>query len=104
MTLVAISGAIAYSQWRSRVEAARSRKLPLGAGASNTTQVLMKFAAQVKMPPNEKSALAWAAFSFWNSEFKQVQATRRLLFAKRLLSETALPITDVAAASGAEPT
>lgn len=58
------------------VEAARSRKLPLGAGASNTTQVLMKFAAQVKMPPNEKSALAWAAFSFWNSEFKQVQATR----------------------------
>lgn len=31
---------------------------------------------------------------------QQVQATRRLLFAKRLLSETALPITDVAAASG----
>lgn len=31
---------------------------------------------------------------------QQVQATRRLLFAKRLLSETALPITDIAAASG----
>ncbi|HMV66684.1 MAG TPA: DUF4157 domain-containing protein, partial [Myxococcota bacterium] len=53
------------------VEAARSRDLPLGAGASNTTQVLMKFAAQVDLPPNEKSALAWAAFAFWNSEFKQ---------------------------------
>lgn len=31
---------------------------------------------------------------------QQVQATRRLLFAKRLLSETALPITEIAAASG----
>lgn len=31
---------------------------------------------------------------------QQVQATRRLLFAKQLLSETTLPITDVALASG----
>ena len=31
---------------------------------------------------------------------QQVQATRRLLFAKQLLSETALPITDIALASG----
>lgn len=30
----------------------------------------------------------------------QLQATRRLLFAKQLLSETALPITDIALASG----
>lgn len=58
------------------VKAARDRNLPLGAGASNTTDLLMIFADKVGLEPRLKEAIAWAAFIFWNKKFKQVQAVR----------------------------
>jgi hypothetical protein len=58
------------------VKAARARNLPMGAGPSNTTFALMNFASSVGLTGQEKEALAWAAFIYWNKKFKQVEATR----------------------------
>ncbi|HBB34641.1 MAG TPA: hypothetical protein DDZ80_19885 [Cyanobacteria bacterium UBA8803] len=58
------------------VKAARARNLPLGAGPSNTTDFLMVFAGLAGFSAQQKEALAWAAFVFWNHKFTQIQATR----------------------------
>lgn len=58
------------------VKAARARNLPLGAGASNTTDALMIFAGELELSSQHKEAIAWAAFIFWNKSFKQILAVR----------------------------
>jgi hypothetical protein len=58
------------------VQSARERQLPLGAGASNTTHALMSFASMLALSAQDKAAIAWGAFVFWNKKFAQVQAVR----------------------------
>jgi hypothetical protein len=58
------------------VKAARSRNMPLGAGASNTTHMLMTFSGMLNLSATDKKAIAWGAFVFWNKTFYQTQAIR----------------------------
>jgi len=58
------------------VRAARSRNMPLGAGASNTTHLLMTFSGMLNLSATDKKAIAWGAFVFWNKTFYQTEAVR----------------------------
>ncbi len=65
--------AIEKNAW---VKAARSRNMPLGAGASNTTHLLMTFSGMLNLSATDKKAIAWGAFIFWNKTFYQTEAVR----------------------------
>jgi hypothetical protein len=56
------------------VKAARARNMPLGAGASNTTDFLLTAARLLNLNAEHKRAIAWGAFVFWNKAYYQISA------------------------------
>src|SRR5690606_27691274 len=57
-----------------RVRYARSKKMPLRAGASNTTDRILQMAAKAGVDARGKQAIAWAGFIFWNSRYYTMKA------------------------------
>lgn len=51
------------------VQHARAKKMPLRAGASNTTDRLLQMAGKAGCGARGKQAIAWAGFIFWNTKF-----------------------------------
>jgi len=51
------------------VKHARSKKMPLRAGASNTTDRLLQMAGKAGCGAQGKQAIAWGGFIFWNKKF-----------------------------------
>jgi hypothetical protein len=68
------SGRHALIEKNAWVKAARARNMPLGAGASNTTDILMMGASMLNLQAKHKQAIAWGAFVFWNKAYYQVEA------------------------------
>lgn len=56
------------------VRYARSKKMPLRAGASNTTDRILQMAAKAGVDARGKQAIAWAGFIFWNSRYYTMKA------------------------------
>ena len=55
------------------VQNAQVQNLPLGAGASNTTDGILYMANMAGVTPDGKAAIAWAAFVFWNKRYYKIQ-------------------------------
>ncbi len=51
------------------VKHARAKKMPLRAGASNTTDRLLQMAGKAGCGAQGKQAIAWGGFIFWNKKF-----------------------------------
>ncbi len=51
------------------VKHARAKKMPLSAGASNTTDRMLQMAGKAGCGARGKQAIAWAGFIFWNTKF-----------------------------------